>query len=420
MGMLPVASDKNASTFASSHSSLQQCCSFFFSLPCLEYFILPAQKTTTNHLPQAISTKITTKDQDALNVQPVDEAVECFFHALEFVNVAFIEEGRKIPRPRIRKSDQLNEEALFNESLEGMLINMIVEDSVDSRILPSIRPCAPGELLNNWSIIDLPVTLGPDQTEIEEDEDEIEYEAPKELLKLVADEEKQFLPHQEHLEILNLGTYEQMNEVKIDMTVSLNTRRDLISLLQEFKDVFAWTYQAMPLLKNAGETYQRAIMTLFHDMMHKEIEVYVDDMIVKSRTEGEHVQDLKMLFQRLRKYQLKLNPAKCTFGVTSRKLLGFIVSRKGIEIDTCDPVFKLIRKNSPEVWNEECQEALDKINKYLANSLVLVAPVPVRPLILYLTIYENTMGCVLRQHDETWKKERVIYYLSKKFTDYEA
>ncbi|KAK5786933.1 hypothetical protein PVK06_041583 [Gossypium arboreum] len=93
-------------------------------------------------------------------------------------------------------------------------------------------------------------------------------------------------------------------------------------------------YKVMPFgLKNAEATYQRAMVTLFHDMMHKEIEVYVDDMIAKSRGEEEHVANLKKLFDRLRKFQLKLNPAKCTFGVTSGKLLGFIVSERGIEVD---------------------------------------------------------------------------------------
>ena len=85
--------------------------------------------------------------------------------------------------------------------------------------------------------------------------------------------------------------------------------------------------------KNAGATYQRAMVALFHDMMHKEIEVYVDDMIAKSRTEDKHLVNLRKQFGRLQKYQLKLNPAKCTFEVKSGKLLGFIVSQKGIEID---------------------------------------------------------------------------------------
>ena len=86
-------------------------------------------------------------------------------------------------------------------------------------------------------------------------------------------------------------------------------------------------------LKNAGATYLRAMLTLFHDMMHKEIEVYVDNMIAKSRSEEEQLVNLKKLFERLRKYELRLNPAKCTFVVKSRKLLGFIVRQKGIEVD---------------------------------------------------------------------------------------
>ena len=75
------------------------------------------------------------------------------------------------------------------------------------------------------------------------------------------------------------------------------------------------------------------MVTLFHHMMHKEIEVYVDDMIEKSQGEDDHVVNLKKLFEWLRKFQLKLNPVKCIFGATFGKLLGFVVSKKGIEID---------------------------------------------------------------------------------------
>ena len=86
-------------------------------------------------------------------------------------------------------------------------------------------------------------------------------------------------------------------------------------------------------LKNAGAIYQRAMVTLFHDMIHHEIKVYVDDMIAQSRTTQDHLTDLRKLFQCLKKYQLRLNPNKCAFGVTSGKLLGFIVSDRGIEIN---------------------------------------------------------------------------------------
>ena len=93
-------------------------------------------------------------------------------------------------------------------------------------------------------------------------------------------------------------------------------------------------YKVMPFrLKNAGATYQWAIVALFHDMIHYEIEVYVDDMIARSQTEEEHLDHLYKLFERLNKYKLRLNTNKCIFGVRSGKLLGFVVSGKGIEVD---------------------------------------------------------------------------------------
>ncbi|PKI53104.1 hypothetical protein CRG98_026509 [Punica granatum] len=93
-------------------------------------------------------------------------------------------------------------------------------------------------------------------------------------------------------------------------------------------------YKVMPLsLKNAGTTYQRAMVTLFHDMMHKEIEVYVDDMIAKSKEGKDHLVNLRRLFKHLKKYKLRLNSAKCTFGAKFGKLLGFVVNERGIEVD---------------------------------------------------------------------------------------
>ena len=75
------------------------------------------------------------------------------------------------------------------------------------------------------------------------------------------------------------------------------------------------------------------MVALFHDMIHHEIKVYVDDMLSRSHTEDEHLDHLHKLFERLKKYKLRLNPNKCTFGVRSGKLLGFVVSGKGIEVD---------------------------------------------------------------------------------------
>ena len=86
-------------------------------------------------------------------------------------------------------------------------------------------------------------------------------------------------------------------------------------------------------LKNAGATYQRAATTLFHDMMHIDAEVYEDDMIVKSQDRGDNLAALQRFFERIRRCKLRLNPKKCTFGVTFGKLLGHIVSERGIGVD---------------------------------------------------------------------------------------
>ncbi|KAA3485545.1 RNA-directed DNA polymerase (Reverse transcriptase), Ribonuclease H-like protein [Gossypium australe] len=467
----------------------------------------------------------------------------------------------------------------IERGLQNVSINVMdkEDDAIEDVLM--IRYCPSRFTLNNWTAVDLlvvfksslecsdvndvnnPVTnpkidfekaicLG----ECEAEKDAEDYVSSPELLRIIKQEDQQILPHQESVETVNLGNKEKRQEVKIGTSISENTKHDLIALLQEYKDLFAWSYQDMPGLnedvvvhrlplkprckpiqqklrrmrpemllkikeevkkqfdagflqvskypewvanivpvpkkdgkikmapedmekttfitmwgtfcykvmpfglKNDGATYQRAMVMLFHDMMHKEIEVYVDDMIVKSRGEREHVGNLRKLFERLRKFQLKLNPAKCTFRATLGKLLGFIVSERGIEVDPdkikaiqelppprtqkevrgflgrlnyiarfiaqltnqCDPIFRLLLKHNPGEWSEECQVAFDKIKQYLSDPPVLVLPTPRRPLILYLTVFENSIGCVLGQHDESGKRERAIYYLSKKFTDYEA
>ena len=84
-------------------------------------------------------------------------------------------------------------------------------------------------------------------------------------------------------------------------------------------------------LKNVGAIYQQATTTLLHDMMHWDVEVYVYDMIVKSRDRGDHLATLGCFFEMIRRYKLRLNPKKCTFGETFGKLLGYIVSKRGIK-----------------------------------------------------------------------------------------
>jgi hypothetical protein len=84
-------------------------------------------------------------------------------------------------------------------------------------------------------------------------------------------------------------------------------------------------------LKNARATYQRAIQMCFADQLHRNVEAYVDDVVIKTRDSGDLIADLEETFSSLRRFRWKLNQTKCVFGVPSGKLLGFIISNRGIE-----------------------------------------------------------------------------------------
>ena len=84
-------------------------------------------------------------------------------------------------------------------------------------------------------------------------------------------------------------------------------------------------------LKNAGATYQRLVNEMFTEKIGETMEVYIDDMLVKSLRDSDHVTHLEECFGILNKYQMKINPSKCTFGVSFRKFLGYMVTQRGIE-----------------------------------------------------------------------------------------
>ena len=191
-----------------------------------------------------------------------------------------------------------------------------------------------------------------------------------------------------------------------------------------------YCYRVMSLgLKNAGATYQRIATTLLHDMMHRDVDIYVDDMIVKSRGRSNHLLALERFFEMIRQFRLRLNPKKCTFGVIYGKLLGYMVNKRGTEvdpdkikvifdmpvprterevrgflgrlqyisrfiarlIDICEPIFRLLRKSQPIIWDDQCQRAFEMIREYLLSPPVLVPPTPnhylLRQTILYSYIY---------------------------------
>ena len=93
-------------------------------------------------------------------------------------------------------------------------------------------------------------------------------------------------------------------------------------------------YKVIPFgLKNARSTYQRMMTKMFEAQMGKNIEVYIDDMVLKSKMESKHIRDLIDIFQILRGHKLRLNASKCSFGVGSGKFLGYMVTYRGIEVN---------------------------------------------------------------------------------------
>ena len=127
----------------------------------------------------------------------------------------------------------------------------------------------------------------------------------------------------------------------------------LLALDDQEKTVFVtpignYHYKVMFFgLKNAGFTYQRIMTKMFEPQLGKNIEVYIDDLVVKSKVVSEHVGDLENIFEILRKYKLRLNTSKCSFGVGSRKCLGYMVAHRGIKVNS-DHVKEINNLQSPQ------------------------------------------------------------------------
>jgi hypothetical protein len=123
--------------------------------------------------------------------------------------------------------------------------------------------------------------------------------------------------------------------------------------------LFEWVIMTFGL-KNAGVTYQRAMNLIFHDLLRVLMEVYIDDVVVKSVGFKEHMADIKLSLERMKKYGVWMNPLKCAFGVTTGRFLGFIVHEHGIQIDPMK--IESIRKIGELVCKKDVQKLLGKIN----------------------------------------------------------
>ena len=117
---------------------------------------------------------------------------------------------------------------------------------------------------------------------------------------------------------------------------------------EDYEKTGLYCYRVMPFgLKNIGATYQRLVNQMFNKQIGRNVEVYVDDILVKSKEEEDHLDDLKETFNTLRQYSMKLNPSKCAFGVSSGKFLRFMVSQRGIEANP-EKVRAILEMSSPK------------------------------------------------------------------------
>jgi hypothetical protein len=181
-------------------------------------------------------------------------------------------------------------------------------------------------------------------------------------------------------------------------------------------DIYCYTAMTFGL-KNTGATYQKAIQKCLESQIGKNVEAYVDDVVVKTTVEDKLITDLAETFANLRIYRWKLNPEKCVFGVPSGKLLGFMVSHCGIKANPTKvdairklnrptgkkdamkltgmmaalgrfisklgekglPFFKLLKKFDKFQWTEEADLALEELKTFLTSPPVMVPQSPKRP-----------------------------------------
>ena len=122
-------------------------------------------------------------------------------------------------------------------------------------------------------------------------------------------------------------------------------------------------------LKNAGSTYQMMMTKIFEPQLGKNLEVYINDMVVKSKEVPDHVDDLRNIFGTLREHKLRLNASKCSFGVGSGKFLGYMVTYRGIEVNP-DQV-KAINNLQPPQNPKEVQKLTEMtaaLNRFISRS----------------------------------------------------
>ena len=132
-------------------------------------------------------------------------------------------------------------------------------------------------------------------------------------------------------------------------------------------DLGVFCYNVMSFgIKNTGATYQRMMDKVFAEMRGREVEVYIDDMIVKTKDDQDPSKDLESVFHRLWQFNLRLNPLKCTFGVEAGKFLGFMLTNRDIDA-TRDKCRAILDMTSPRMV-KDVQQLTERVAAYLASS----------------------------------------------------
>ena len=182
-------------------------------------------------------------------------------------------------------------------------------------------------------------------------------------------------------------------------------------------------YKMMPFdLKNAGATYQRLVNHMFRPQIGRNVEVYVDDMLVKSLDERKHLEDLQETFDTFRQYNMKLNPSKCAFGVSSGKFLGFMVSHRGIEANP-DKIQAILDIKPPQSIKkvQSLTGRVAALNKFVSKATDLKIYLTTAPLLssfmlgeelyLYLAVTPYAVSSVLIR--EEGRVQKPVYYTSR-------
>uniref|UniRef100_A0A2N9IC67 Uncharacterized protein n=1 Tax=Fagus sylvatica TaxID=28930 RepID=A0A2N9IC67_FAGSY len=238
---------------------------------------------------------------------------------------------------------------------------------------------------------------------------------------------------------------------KIDQLVDATAGHDRMSFLDAFQGYHQIALSAEDQRKNRIHHPTGDIL-----LQRKTMEIYIDDMVVKSRLSQDHLKDLTETFRVLRLHKLRLNASKCVFGVGSGKFLGFMVSHRGIEVnpdqikviqelkaprthkevqrltgmtaalsrfisrsaDRCQPFFQLLKKSTTFKWDDKCVSAFEDLKRYLSSSLLLSNPTPGEPLFLYLAVSDRAVSAVLIRIKDT--VQCPVYYASKTMTEAET